>query len=672
MKTLAILVEHEGPLDRRSPLYRNLAKALLSRSEDFDIVPVGTSMSRDSLEQWCVDVRDQYKYVITIPEGSSISNNFVVAMLTYLQSRTVYLAEPLSYLGAIPPVVSATEVGDNYWRRRSLDIGGVAFHVERLLDLLAAFPGIDRSTIYLNYRSYWGIGKLVPQETGFSSMSQVHIANGIEVDPRADQLFGGISSGSRELRIYVLRYIILYLRGLRRTRATATPMSAVADAYRDFKLDELTQTLQTRDRFELLWLKWITGSEKGAQLYKQLDGADAFLEFGTEPPANTNVLHYTIQFGDAAVWISRAYRDNSSGDQGKDPEIYDFYSRTIGPRSIFLFFDRPAQADDNAEYLYEYFIETRPGFENAYFALSKKSADWDRLEAKGFRLVDMYSPEFYRLFVLSDLVVSSQLFDLERHGKNLSNSRYVYLQHGVQLNDMSDWVISKLFDLFIVTGEPEAEYMRKLVPRETLNSGIPRLQTLARKSNGVSGDLLFMPTWRFGLNSVSRSLFEESSYFKSINAVLTDRALDDYLERSDRKLRVKLHPNLHKRLESFTFSKNVVLALESYRECIEQADFVFTDYSSVVVDAAFVGVPIAYYQWDADEFFLEQPYERRLDYESEGLGPVFASHGQLVSHIVGEQFSNSEGRYEERRKWFFAGVEPERICERIVERMLGR
>ncbi len=134
---------------------------------------------------------------------------------------------------------------------------------------------------------------------------------------------------------------------------------------------------------------------------------------------------------------------------------------------------------------------------------------------------------------------------------------------------------------------------------------------------------------------------------------------------------MKLHPNVEKRSGLFTFSERVVQSTLSYREAIRGAEMVFTDYSSAVLDAAFIRVPIAYYHWDRAEFFRDQPYEGRLDYEEEGLGPVFSDHTGVIDHIVKERFALQDPMYEARRRRFFHGVDPERINQKIVERMLA-
>ncbi|MGO1312942.1 MAG: CDP-glycerol glycerophosphotransferase family protein, partial [Brevibacterium aurantiacum] len=256
--------------------------------------------------------------------------------------------------------------------------------------------------------------------------------------------------------------------------------------------------------------------------------------------------------------------------------------------------------------------------------------------------------------------MSSQIYNIRHRGKTLANSRFVYLQHGVQLNDMTDWVISKYFDVFVATGELEAEYLRRVAPVETLNSGLPRLESLQRQP-AERETLVFLPTWRFTLHQASNEHFKQSAYFRAIDDLLTDQALLEFLERTDRYLQVKLHPNVEKRAASFRFSERVTRCTASYREALTTAEMVFTDYSSVVLDAAFIGIPVAYYQWDAESFFSEQPYEGRVDYGTEGLGPVFFAQEELVKHIISEEYLSSNARFASRRSKFFKGVDPNRI-----------
>lgn len=83
-------------------------------------------------------------------------------------------------------------------------------------------------------------------------------------------------------------------------------------------------------------------------------------------------------------------------------------------------------------------------------------------------------------------------------------------------------------------------------------------------------------------------------------------------------------------------------------------------------DAAFIGIPIVYYQWDEETFFDDQTYSQRLDYRTQGLGPVFTKIEEVRSYLINEDFGAQDKTYEERRKWFFKGVDSRSINERIL------
>ncbi|MEV7605604.1 CDP-glycerol glycerophosphotransferase family protein [Paenarthrobacter sp. NPDC089322] len=583
----------------------------------------------------------------------------------------MYLAEPVIYTGNLPGNVGATKIDQAYFYARDTDIFGVSFNVKRLVDALEAIGDVDRSALYLAYRLYWSVGTVKPQETGFSVASDTKAAIGLRVAPDTARLVPLIPSSSEELRLYLTRYLALYLRGMRAQKTGSVRLGHLRDLIRTFRLVELLTWVEPLQPVEAAWIRWLDAPDVNMYLYKQLSERDSYLVFeegGVEAGAGTPL--YRLQFGNDTMTIDRSYRPRELRPGYTHAASYDFYERPITPASTIIFFDRPLQADDNAEHLYQYFTATHPEFTEAYFALNPKSADWDRLARKGFKLIPIFTTEFYEKFLISDVVVSSQIYNIRYRGKSFANSRFVYLQHGIQLNDMTDWVFSKYFDVFVTTGQLEAEYMRGIAPVETLNSGLPRFEALAQEGHKPQ-HLLFMPTWRFNLHQASTELFERSQYFRAIEAVLTDPMLLTFLERTGRNLQVKLHPNVEKRANQFSFSKNVVKSDLSYRDAIASAELVFTDYSSAVLDAAFVGKPIAYYHWDAQEFFRDQPYEGRVDYSQDGLGPVFIEHDELIRHIVQELYAHPHEKFAQRRANFFHGVDPKSINAKIIERMLS-
>lgn len=668
-KLLTIVFETSAELDRESEVYRRLISARLKYEAHFNLQVTSENLNTSSVRSIVGGL--ETKYVLFVRDSHKIPTNYVATIIDYLHSRTVYLAEPYMYTAGIPRDVTATKIEQPYFYARDTDIYGVAFNTGRLRDALDAVGDVDRSALYVSYRLYWSIGTVKPLPVGYSVATNTKAAIGSQLDPATTRLFPMVSTNSIELRTYMVRFLAIYLRGLRGEKRTAVSTAHLRDLIIAFKLDKLVSLVQPLQPFEASWITWLTGSKKSAFLYKQLTEADFYLQFSdAENPITGDVDLYEIEFSDMDVVINKAYLSHELRHSYANPAVYDFYSRPISPNSSMIFFDRPMQADDNAEYLYEYFTGNHPEYANAYFALNPKSADWPRLEAKGFNLIPIFTRDFYEKFLESDLVVSSQIYNLRYKGKSLENSRFVYLQHGIQLNDMSDWIISKYFDVFVATGKLEADYLAKYAPLETLNSGLPRLESL-EKTTQEGRHLLFMPTWRFNLNQVSNEQFTNTEYYRAIEGLMTDRRILAYLEKHDVTLHVKLHPNVESRASLFQFSQRVVKSEDSYRESIASADFVFTDYSSAVLDASFIGIPIAYYQWDSKDFFLDQPYESRLDYRTEGLGPVFDTSGSLIEYMTGEKYLEDSSEFARRNERFFEGVDPKRINAKIVDRMLS-
>ncbi|WP_347039995.1 CDP-glycerol glycerophosphotransferase family protein [Glutamicibacter halophytocola] len=666
---LTVVYQFTGGLDREAAIYRQLLASSLRHEDEFELKPVESDLSTSDIIELLSKIDS--KYVVFVQDSHLLGPNYLGAMLDYLQRRNVYIAEPFMFTGAIPKKVAETKTTQDYFFKRDTDIYGAVYHTRRLREFFEAVNNIDRSSVYVSYRLYWNIQNIAPLPVGYSVSTNTKAAIGHILDASATRLFPLIKSSSLELRIYIIRSLAHYLRGLRSTGRSSISARHISELTTMFSLEQLIRLVKPLQPFEAAWIESFIVPKDIGFLYKNLTSVDAYLVFEEAiKEREDSVLLYTIKFSDRSTFISKVYRPTSLRQSNNDPSVYDHYSKKITPESVLIFFDRPMQADDNAEYLYEYFVANYPEYKNSYFALNPKSEDWSRLEQKGFNLIPIFTTEFYEMFLESDLVVSSQIYNLQYQGKNLGNSRFVYLQHGVQLNDMSDWVNSKFFDVFVATGKPEEEYLAKYAPYETLNSGLPRLESLIRKSTNQK-QLLFLPTWRFNLNNSSTENFIRSEYFQAINGPLTNKELLEHLEANNATLQVKLHPNVAVRSSLFSFSERVIKTEASYRDAITMSDFVFTDYSSAVLDASFIGIPIAYYPWDIKTFFKEQPYESRLDYKEQGLGPVFDSEDEIVQHIISFEYEKYNDEFDERKRIFFEGVDPKRINAKIVDKMLG-
>lgn len=665
-KILSIVVCTDDRLDRESLLYRRLMSARLEYADKFEIVEHTGVLDTPTVQRITGDLHSEY--VVFVHARHILSANFVVTALNYLTNRTVYLAEPHMFFSKIPAL--AKHQADNaHEYLRSTDLYGACFNVDRLLDFLSIAPDLDRRSLYLGYRLYWSIGVVNPLETGYSTLSTTELTNGLDLGPDVTRLLPVIATTSAQLRIQVLHHVVLFLKAMRRTRASKINLSHVHDLLATLNVLPLLGLANARDPFEAAFIRWIAGRSTTSELYKELHPADFHLKFRTgDVLEEGDVALYRLAFGDELVSVNKAYIPRAQEPSNVIEKI-DWYANRITESSTILMFDRTNAADDNAEYFYRWMRDHHPEFQDIHFALSPKSPDWARLEEDGFNLVEFWSPEFVDCFLDSDVVVSSQIYNINRGGKSMKNSRLVYLQHGIQLNDMRDWVVSKHYDVFIATGRDEADYLSEVAPREVLNSGIPRLEYLSQRKD-EKDSLLFMPTWRYSLNQLGAEGFRASDFYRNLDALFTNPQLLEHLARQDKVLKVKLHPNLEKWAGLFHFSERVVQTTESYQDALATAEFVFTDYSSVVLDAAFIGTPIAYYQWDRASFFAEQPYENRVDFETDGLGPVLHDMQEMVEHITTESYRAQDPEFDERRARFFEGIEPHRINETIFERML--
>ena len=118
--------------------------------------------------------------------------------------------------------------------------------------------------------------------------------------------------------------------------------------------------------------------------------------------------------------------------------------------NAWVLLDRLDQANDNAEHLYRFISREKPSV-NAWFALRRSSADWDRLSRDGFKLVDVESDDFICALLNSKVYASSHLdrfitdplpAPLRKHALWM----FVFLQHGVTKDDQSAWFNSKNID----------------------------------------------------------------------------------------------------------------------------------------------------------------------------------------------------------------------------------
>jgi glycosyltransferase involved in cell wall biosynthesis len=365
----------------------------------------------------------------------------------------------------------------------------------------------------------------------------------------------------------------------------------------------------------------------------------------------------------------------------------------------WVFMDRDTDANDNAEHLYRWVRANRPDI-NSWFVLAQDSKDWERLRAEGFRLVAHRSAEWRKLMLHAVHLASSHIDvyvvnPLPRWRYGEPRFTFTWLQHGVTNYDISRWVNGKPAELFVTVTPQEKESIAGDGPytfteREVVLTGFPRHDELLRRRRATvehARDLiLVMPTWRKKLagaqvpgsnERLKNPAFASSQYALEFNALIGSERIRDVAQRTGKRVVFMPHPNMRPYLTDFDVPDWVEVwdfSTVNVQDVLARAALMVTDYSSLGFEAAFLDVPLVYFQFDAASFFDGSHVGRRgyFDYERDGFGPVATTVAAVEAAIerVGADGFVSSAEYLARTAAAFV-TRDEANCERVVDAMLA-
>ena len=360
---------------------------------------------------------------------------------------------------------------------------------------------------------------------------------------------------------------------------------------------------------------------------------------------------------------------------------------------IWLLMDRDTQADDNAEHLYRYIKNNYPE-KKIYFALSKDSYDWERLEQDNFNLLDFGSPHFEEILKKAGKLISSHLdrYINDYFGDGFEYSKkFVFLQHGVTQNDLSSWVNSKKnLQCFITSTNDEYSAISgsntryNLSKKEVFLTGFPRHDQLIAGNRLDSNTILIMPTWRqsiVGEVTVSNTRtinpdFIETDYAIHWQNLLNSDELKELTQKFNYKVIFAPHLNIEPYLEVLTIPDYIGVWKSidgSIQQLFQHSKLIITDYSSVHFEMAILNKAVLYYQFDKDSFFdaghvFAPGY---FSYEKDGFGPVVTEEVELLLELEKILSNNGEPLepYATRIQDTFA-YRDTKNCERVYEAIL--
>lgn len=368
------------------------------------------------------------------------------------------------------------------------------------------------------------------------------------------------------------------------------------------------------------------------------------------------------------------------------------FLKKVFRNKIWLISDRVNKADDNGETLFKYLCEIKPKGVDIFFVIDRACSDYERLKKMG-EVVPCFSHKHKMLHLLADVIISSSADDLtlnpfgkfkEPYRNIIANQKFVFLQHGVIKDDLSEWLnrYNKNFSGFVTSAMPEYQ---SVVDNSYFYScekvwltGLPRHDRLYNDSKKY---VTIMPTWRKYIMENKRGVwfpnnkFSESAYCIFYNELLNDQKLIYAAKNLGYTICFLPHVNTQTCVEFFHQDENVLFfGLDKpYREIFAESDMIITDYSSVAFDFAYLRKPLIYTQFDKEEFYNgEHVYTKGyFDYERDGFGEVTYDLKSTVDMIVEYMKNNCQlkDKYHERIDGFFA-FHDKNNCQRVYKRIV--
>lgn len=354
----------------------------------------------------------------------------------------------------------------------------------------------------------------------------------------------------------------------------------------------------------------------------------------------------------------------------------------------WLFVDRIATADDNAEHLYRHVRDNHPGI-NAFFVLERTSPDWQRLADEGYRLIDFHSPTLMAALINARHFISSQADDHMTGPQNTFGRMITYkftcLQHGVTANDSSEYLNDKRIDCLITSTRPEyeqisaAESPYEFSPDQVFLTGMPRYDSLLKNARGQGRRIVIMPTWRRFQTSggeTVRDRFVRSAYLRKWSGILNSPRLATMAELAGYDIDFIPHTGIEQFLDLFQIPAAIKVRRigggGSIQNLFHNAAMLVTDFSSVAFDIAYLGRPVIYYQFDTDEFYGGEHTIGRgyFDFSQDGFGPVLNTEPAVLDVIASILAGvTPDPKYRQRAQEIF----PYRdggCCERVFNTIL--
>ncbi len=314
----------------------------------------------------------------------------------------------------------------------------------------------------------------------------------------------------------------------------------------------------------------------------------------------------------------------------------------LAGREIWLIGERADEAQDNGLHLFRY-LRTHHPRRQVYYVLSRTSPQYAKARRLGH--VIPHSSLRHQLLMLHAAVLANahslhhmlpRAWKRQAFVRRLSwriGSLQVFLQHGVHLSPEAVKRGNSGYDVMLTSARRESEALRAVsgYDAQIAEVGLPRFDHLS--PTPPSRTILVMPTWRrylpskiFGADRPGIDPFEGSAYQRFMTGLLTDDRLHRLLAEHDYRLVFLPHVNVAQHFAGArTAGDRIRIATPEHatvQELVRRCDVFVTDHSSVHFDAAYLGTPVVYTQFDLAEYQTRHAAASWFDAERDGFGPV--------------------------------------------------
>lgn len=326
----------------------------------------------------------------------------------------------------------------------------------------------------------------------------------------------------------------------------------------------------------------------------------------------------------------------------------------VAGRHVWLIGERADEAQDNGLQLFRY-LRTHHPRRHAYYVLDRSSPGF--VQARRLGHVVAHSSLRHQLLMLHAEVVANahsmhhllpRTWPRQAFIRRLAwrvGALQVFLQHGVHLSPEAVKRGGSGYDVILTSTHRESAALRAVsgYDEQIAEVGLPRFDHLTPTAR--SRTILVMPTWRrylpsklFGSDRPGIDPFAGSSYERFFTGLLTSCRLHALLETHDYRLTFLPHTNVAAQFtEARTAGPRIAVAAVAHapvQELVRRCDAFVTDYSSAHFDAAYLGTPVIYAQFDREEYHARHAAPSWFDAEQDGFGPVTTTLEDTVDALA--------------------------------------